>query len=113
GSGAPEGRAEEVAGGYRICGRWRYASGAHHASVFTASCIVTRGGEPVHDADERVLIRAMAFEPAQVRIIETWDTSGLRGTGSHNFEVRDAFVPQRCSFSVFDVPREPGPIYRL
>ena len=114
GSGTPEGRAERVEGGYRVSGRWRYASGAPYATTFTANCIVTSGGEPVPDADGRPLIRAMAFAPSEVEILQTWDSAGMRGTASHDFEVRDVFVPERRSFSVFtDAPREPGPLYRL
>lgn len=114
GSGAPDGQAERVAGGYRVSGRWRYASGAHYASTFTANCIVTSDGAPVLGADGMPLIRAMAFTPAQVAIIPSWDVSGLRGTGSHDFEVVAAFVPEQRTFSVFtDAPREPGPLYRL
>src|SRR5690606_40607732 len=51
GSGAPDGRAERVPGGYRVQGRWRYASGAPYATTVTANCIVTRGGEPVRGDD--------------------------------------------------------------
>jgi indole-3-acetate monooxygenase len=64
--------------------------------------------------DGKPLIRAMAFEPPQVAILPVWDPTGLRGTGSDDFEVRDAFVPESRTFSVFtDVPRESGPLYRL
>ena len=101
GSGAPDGRAERVAGGYRVTGRWRYASGAHYASTFTANCIVTRSGAPQLDASGAPLIRAMAFPPGAVRILPSWQVSGMRGTGSHDFEVADVFVPEHHSFSVF------------
>jgi alkylation response protein AidB-like acyl-CoA dehydrogenase len=71
-------------------------------------------GKLVHGADGKPLIRAMALEPPQVAILPVWDPTGLRGTGSDDFEVRDAFVPENRSFSVFtDAPREPGPLYRL
>ncbi len=114
GSGAPHGRAERVEGGYRVTGRWRYASGAPYATTFTANCIVTRGGAPVPDADGRFLVRAMAFAREEVNILETWGASGLKGTASHDFAVEDVFVPERRSFSVFaDRPRETGPLYRL
>lgn len=113
GSGAPTGRAERVAGGYRVTGRWRYASGAYHASVFTANCVVTEDGTPVHDARGRPLVRAMAFDPAQVRIAPAWDTSGMRATSSEDFTVEDMFVPERRSFSLAEPPRESGPLYRL
>lgn len=114
GSGAPNGRAERVPGGYRASGRWRYASGARYASVFTANCIVTRAGEPELDTAQRPLIRAMAFAPAEVSIIRTWDSLGMRATGSHDIAVSDVFVPEDHTFSVFaDVPQESGALYRL
>jgi alkylation response protein AidB-like acyl-CoA dehydrogenase len=103
-----------VAQGYRVRGTWRFASGAHQASVFTAACVVTVGGQPVRDAAGQPLIRAMAIPPAAVRILETWDATGMRGTGSHDFEVRDALVPEPHSFSVLtDAPRATGALYRL
>jgi len=109
GSGAPSGTALRVPGDYRVTGRWRSASGADHASVFTANCRVSGDGRwPTP------LIRAMAFAPADVHIHRTRDSSGLRATGSHDIEVRDVFVPQEMSFSVFTDPvRESGPLYRL
>jgi len=114
GSGAPDGRAERVPGGYRVQGRWRYASGAPYATTFTANCIVTRGGEPVRGDDGEPLVRAMAFPRDAVEIVETWDAAGMRATSSHDFRVEDVFVPESMSFSVFmDAPREPGPLYRL
>jgi alkylation response protein AidB-like acyl-CoA dehydrogenase len=59
-------------------------------------------------------VRAMAFLPSQVAIVESWDTTGLRATGSHDFVVQDAFVPSSDTFSVMsDTPREAGALYRL
>ena len=114
GSGAPTGFAERVPGGYCVRGAWRFASGAHYASVFTAACVVTSGGVAVLDAAGRPLIRAMSIPPAAVRILDTWDPTGMRGTGSHDFEVRDALVPEQHSFSVLtDAPRASGALYRL
>ncbi len=114
GSGAPTGRAEQVTNGYRVSGHWRYASGAHYATTFTANCVITHDGQTVLDAQDKPLIRAMAFTPAQVTIHSTWNTSGMRGTGSHDFSVQDVFVPQAHTFSLFtDTVREPGPLYRL
>jgi alkylation response protein AidB-like acyl-CoA dehydrogenase len=113
GSGAVQGTAERVPGGFRCSGRWRYASGAHQATIFTANCRVLEHGAPVQ-VEGRPLVRAMAFQPSQVRIIETWDTTGLRATGSHDIAVEDAFVPEEDTFSVMtDPPREPGALYRL
>jgi alkylation response protein AidB-like acyl-CoA dehydrogenase len=114
GSGAPDGRAQRERGGYRVSGCWHYASGAHYATTFTASCLVMDGGTLVFGPDGKPLIRAMAFEAPQVAILPVWDPTGMRGTGSDDFEARDAFVPENRSFSVFtDAPRETGPLYRL
>jgi indole-3-acetate monooxygenase len=114
GSGAPDGRAIRERGGYRVSGCWHYASGAHYATTFTANCLVMDGGTLVFGPDGKPLIRSMAFEVPQVAILPVWDPTGLRGTGSDDFEVRDAFVPENRSFSVFtDAPRESGPLYRL
>jgi alkylation response protein AidB-like acyl-CoA dehydrogenase len=114
GSGAPTGRARREKGGYRVTGCWRYASGAHYATTFTANCLVLDGDSPVLDAGGKPLIRAMAFEVPQVAILPVWDPSGMRGTGSDDFEVRDSFVPEHRTFSLFtDSPRESGPLYRL
>jgi len=114
GSGSPSGVAERVPGGYRVRGAWRFASGAHYASVFTAACVVTEAGSPVLDAAGEPLVRAMSIAPADVRILDSWDTTGMRGTGSHDFEVQAAWVPEHHSFSVLtDAPRETGPLYRL
>jgi len=113
GSGAPTGTAERVYGGYRVRGRWRYASGADYATVFTANCQVRAQGQPVLCGCEP-LIRAMSFSPTEVIIHRTWATSGLRATGSHDIEVIDAFVPEAATFSVLtDAPLESGPLYRV
>ena len=113
GSGAPTGIAERVPGGYRATGHWRYASGAHYASVFTANCRIQENGVPVmHDGQP--LIRAMCFSPDDVSIQHSWDTHGLRATGSHDIEVTRVLVPEDSTFSVMtDAPRHDGPLYQL
>ncbi|WP_322818969.1 acyl-CoA dehydrogenase family protein [Tepidiforma sp.] len=114
GSGNPRGTAERVPGGFRVSGRWQWASGAPWATTFTANCIVTEGGKPVPGTGGAPSIRAMAFEPAQVRILETWDAGGMRGTASHDMEVVEAFVPEERMFSVFEgEPWHPGTVFRV
>ena len=110
GSGKPGGTAKPVDSGYLAGGRWNFASGAHHATFFTANCFLE--GERSADNGERV-IRAMAFPASEVEIVETWDPAGMRGTGSHDFRVESSLVPLRRSFGVFDDwPYERGPLYR-
>jgi len=92
GSGYPVGRAQRVAGGYRVTGRWRYISGSPYATVFTATAVCQEDGSEV--------IRAFAFAPDQVKIVEDWGAFGLKGTASHTMEVHDALVPDERVFVV-------------
>lgn len=110
GSGKPGGAAKPVDSGYLAGGRWNFASGAHHATFFTANCFLE--GERSPDNGEPV-IRAMAFPASEVEIVETWEPAGMRGTGSHDFRVESSLVPLRRTFDVFgDWAFERGPLYR-
>lgn len=90
----PTGRATPVDGGYRISGRWSFASGCQHAHRFLAHCIVEDGRMPP--------LRMMVLPAADVRIIDTWSTMGMCGTGSHDFTVDDGFVADEWSYSIFE-----------
>ncbi len=111
---APEGRAVRVAGGYRVTGCWHYVTGAPYATTFAANCIVMDGKALALGENGRPLTRAVLLDAAQVSIVPAWDASGLRGTGSDDFEVRDVFVPEQRTFSLTNnTPRESGALYRL
>ncbi|MCY3887559.1 MAG: acyl-CoA dehydrogenase family protein [Chloroflexi bacterium] len=111
GSGKPGGTAKPVDGGYLAGGHWNFASGAHHATFFTANCVLE--GERPADGGDGPVIRAMAFPASEVEIVENWDPVGMRGTGSHDFRVESSLVPYRRTFGVFDDwPFESGPLYR-
>jgi alkylation response protein AidB-like acyl-CoA dehydrogenase len=114
GSGTPSGRAFEEDDGYLATGRWRYSSGAPHATWFTGNCIVHGVEGPVEMEDGSPLIRAMAFPADEVEIIETWDTVGMSATASHDYRVDEIFVPESHTFSVFDdEPQVDGLLYRF
>ena len=111
GSGKPGGTAKPVDSGYLAGGLWNFASGAHHATFFTANCFLE--GERPAGRGDGPLIRAMACPAAEVEVVETWDPAGMRGTGSHDFRVESSLVPLRRTFGVFDDwPYERGPLYR-
>ena len=106
GSGAPAGEAVPVPGGYRISGKWDYASGAMHARAFTANCAV------VSDGGQRE-IRPFLFRPEEVTVHPTWNTIGLVATGSHSFEVRDVVIPADRCFAIEPSQAKDGdPVYR-
>jgi 3-hydroxy-9,10-secoandrosta-1,3,5(10)-triene-9,17-dione monooxygenase len=83
----PGGRATAAAGGYRIGGRWKYSSGCCHADwIFLGGVLPASGSAPPE--------RAVFLVPrGDFEVVDTWDVTGLRGTGSHDIVVRDAFVP--------------------
>lgn len=109
----PVGRAELVEGGYRVTGQYRFGSGCQHASVISGGCVVFEGGKPRQLAKGRPEIRAMLFPPAACTILDTWYTTGLAGTGSHDFAVDDVFVPFAESWSFAERPHCSGPLYQF
>ena len=92
----PTGTATPTANGFRVSGRWSFASGCQHAHWLLAHSIVEDGRVPP--------MRMMVLSPGDVEINDTWAVSGLRGTGSHDFVAENVFVPTGRSFSVFDEP---------
>jgi indole-3-acetate monooxygenase len=110
----PEGRAVRVAGGYRVTGCWHYATGAPYATTFLANCMVIDSGTVAFGDKGHPDTRAVLLDSSQVSIVPSWDASGLRGTGSDDFEVRDVVVPEQRTFALSQpAPRESGPLYRL
>jgi alkylation response protein AidB-like acyl-CoA dehydrogenase len=88
-------RAQVVDGGYRVTGRWRFASGSANATWMGGhSQVYERDGTPRLDAAGRPVMRTMLFRPSQATIHDTWHVIGLRGTASNDYEVADLFVPE-------------------
>ena len=77
-----------VEGGYLVNAHKRFVSGSAGADLFVTSA--NHAGE---HGDE-VLHFAIPFENEGVRLVETWDALGMRGTGSHDVVLEDAFVPE-------------------
>jgi len=115
GSANPRGRAVAVPGGYRVTGHWFFASGCMHSFLLHGACKVFDGDaprlRPNGDQDVRI---AYFYPKSQARIIDTWNVSGMRGTGSHDIEVDDVFVPEEHTFSALDRrARVTGPMNRM
>ncbi len=103
--GAPF-EAQPVDGGYRISGKWRFASGSHHATWLGAHMPIAGSGGKV---------RTMLFPKSSVTMHDIWHVVGLRGTGSDEYVVEDVFVPQDHSMARDTAAerREDGPLYRF
>lgn len=114
GNPMPGGRAEVVEGGYRISGRWGFASGVEHAAWVVGGCCIHENGAPVLEAGGTPKSIMAFFAAEQIRIVENWDSTGLRGTGSHDYEVSQAFVPRERTFNLFSSPvQQAGALYAL
>ena len=115
GSIQPVGTAEETEGGWRVSGRWPFASGCVHADWMAGFCVMRRGGETLPDPvnPKAPLIRA-AFMPARDWEIEdTWHAAGLKGTASHHIVLRDKLVPSTHFLELaHGRPCVSGPLYQ-
>jgi alkylation response protein AidB-like acyl-CoA dehydrogenase len=109
-------RAQVIDGGYRVTGKWRFASGSANATWMGGhSQVYERDGAPRLDAAGRPVMRTMLFKPSQATIHDTWHVIGLRGTASNDYEVADLFVtePYTTWRDQASDRREPGALYNI
>jgi len=94
GFAAPVGRARPVDGGLEVTGRWQWGSGTQHCTWIGGGCLlVGSDGQPTPRLDG-LAAPFVLFRPSQVELLDTWHVSGLKGTGSTDYEVNRAFVPE-------------------
>ncbi len=112
-AGTTTGRAVRVPGGYRVSGRFPFVSGCHHCQWLWVGCIVVENGVPNVDGNGVPETRQCLVQLSQCEILDTWHTTGLRGTGSNDVAVHDEFVEEGRSFSFQDTGliKRPGPLY--
>ena len=87
------GTARKVDGGWRLSGRWPFASGIYGADWYIAAAF-TEGG----DGPKRAQMHAVPR--GEYEILDTWHTAGLRGTGSADVAIEDCFVPDRRALPI-------------
>jgi alkylation response protein AidB-like acyl-CoA dehydrogenase len=107
----PAGRAHVVPGGFRVSGQWAFGSGSLHADRLVGGCLLFEDGKPRSGGGGRPDWRIVYLPPGEVEILDTWRTTGLAGSGSHDYRVQDVFVPAEHSFDVLAPPRRTGPLY--
>jgi indole-3-acetate monooxygenase len=115
------GTAVPVDGGYRVRGRWPFGSGCRESQWMLANFEVQEGeGDELRRNPDgtRALYRGF-FRPFETTVIDTWDMTGMRGTGSHDWTVTDVFVPEHRTVRVDgrlltnQWNRWPGALYAL
>jgi alkylation response protein AidB-like acyl-CoA dehydrogenase len=112
GVAAPLGRAELVEGGYRVTGRWAWASGSQNCRWLVGGVVVTKDGAPRMVREGMPETRLVLLPIEDVTLHDTWHVTGLCGTGSGDMEVKDLFVPAERSLSLLaERPRIERPLY--
>ena len=100
---APRGTARRVDGGYRVSGRWAFCSGITHSDYLFSGSLVEGDRAPT----------VVGIPTAELEIADTWHTTGLRGTGSHDAVAADVFVPVRRTLRLLDPPTSAARLYRF
>jgi len=114
GSASPPGRAVADKDGYRLTGRWAWASGIHQSKWITLNAFLYDGDKP--RTDPRGMPQALWFVVPKDAgtVLDTWHTGGMRGTGSTEFELTNAFVAAEMGTHPFpENPNAPYPILRM
>jgi indole-3-acetate monooxygenase len=104
GQGTRPGTATPTEGGYLLNGSWSFASGLKHGTHIHTLAVIETTGEP----------RIFVVPVEKAKLIDNWDVIGLRGTGSIDYTITDAFVPEEYThFAVVDTPRRGGSLYNI
>jgi alkylation response protein AidB-like acyl-CoA dehydrogenase len=104
GQGTRPGTAVPHDGGFLLSGSWSFASGIKHASHIHTLGVIEGTGEP----------RIFVLPVGEATLIDNWDVLGLRGTGSIDYRIDGAVVPEAYThFAVTDVPKRGGPLFTL
>ena len=108
GVAAPSGEAIVVEGGYRVSGRWSFASGIRHSEWVAGGAVVKNQKE---DASQQI---RLVVPTVQVEIHDNWQVIGLKGTGSCDYSITDVFVPDKFTWPGAEPePRRGGANFRL
>jgi len=102
----PRGQASPVPGGYRVSGRWPFASGVRNSEWFCGGTVAPGSGTSPETR--------MIFVPiSQVTLHDNWQVMGLQGTGSCDVSINALFVPQQFTWVAWQKPQRGGPLYRM
>jgi alkylation response protein AidB-like acyl-CoA dehydrogenase len=109
---ARRGKAHDEGDHYRVEGRWQWGSGSDISNWMTAGCVLYRDGKPVMEGE--VPANGAIFAPTrEIELQGNWDTSGLCGTGSQDFVMKNVRVPKaRAEFSAFKIYTD-RPLYHF
>jgi alkylation response protein AidB-like acyl-CoA dehydrogenase len=111
---APPGKAVKTKDGFIVNGRWPFGSGCQHATWLIGHFMVL-DGDSMRVGPNGLPETRFGFLPAEEgEILDTWTTNGLRGSGSHDWTVKDGFIPEERTFNLAaPTLYRQGPLYTL
>jgi indole-3-acetate monooxygenase len=114
----PFGKAVRVSGGWRITGQVAFGSGCQNARWLAMPMLEMAGDQPKRDPETGQSAHFATFFPSSAaKILDTWHTYGMRGSGSTDYAVEDLFVPDHLTAPVaalrHPAPGFEGPLYRM
>jgi alkylation response protein AidB-like acyl-CoA dehydrogenase len=113
----PPRKATVTKDGYRVSGKSLFNSNCHAANWLLVEALVYDGDEPRKDADGNPEGLFMFVPTSDATIVDNWDTMGMRGTGSHDVDLDDVFVPTNRTAPLLPLEKTTaaysGPMHRL
>lgn len=110
----PAGMATPVDGGLRVSGRWQWGSGTRHCTWIAGGCRLVDADGKLAPREDGLAFPFVFFDLDDVEFIDTWQVSGLGGTGSLDYAVNDVFVPEgRWTQIGVDRPTRENPFTRF
>ena len=113
GSGPPKGRTVPAPGGYRLTGQWTQGSNVLLAGWIHVGSHLYDGDQPRLGPDGKPVYLRCVVPASDVKPLDTWDTTGMRGTGSHDFAITDVFVPAELVHGASEHSHRPQPLYQF
>ncbi len=111
---APNGQGVAGDGGFRVTGAWNFGSGTGHSEFVVGGFMPFVDGAPVMTDSGLPEMRVAVFPRDQIVFTDGWHVTGLRGTGSFDYHVKDVFVPESRTYSLFTrEPRRGGDVFKL
>ena len=104
GQGTRPGKAVRHGHGFKLSGSWSFASGIKHGTHIHTLGLIEETGEP----------RIFVLPVGQAELIDNWDVMGLRGTGSIDYRIDNAYVPESYThFAITEEPKRGGSLYTI
>ncbi|MBW2362491.1 MAG: acyl-CoA dehydrogenase [Deltaproteobacteria bacterium] len=111
---APNGQGQVTDGGYTLSGKWNFGSGIGHSEYVAAGFLPIRDGAPLMTEEGLPDMRVAILPRDDIRFTDGWHVTGLKATGSFDYEVHEVFVPEYRTYPIFTrEPRRGGNVFRL